>query len=292
PSVDIKTVLSGLMDRLSNYAASSIEVLPEFIQCDRSETENDVSLNMNSVFGAEPDVVEVGGIEPKTLGSPAHATDTHSIKTNNVPDEVDYLDEIQDIDETLLVELDVVGDFSVNDLGSSSNDMKEDPRALEYDFEINRVADEESYSNDLGSVLNETKPDPHALEHDLETTHSVDEDSYYKEVGSTLPSFQKLIKDGPANGQSYVSTRVMGTHGYTAPEYMATGTDIAKIIRKEPKPDKNGHRNGKSTQETGSSKEAQGLQEGRITKLAIRVTLFNPRATIKGEMISRDQGTR
>lgn len=26
PSVDIKTVLSGLMERLSNYAASSIEV--------------------------------------------------------------------------------------------------------------------------------------------------------------------------------------------------------------------------------------------------------------------------
>ncbi|GJR06792.1 hypothetical protein Tco_0529776 [Tanacetum coccineum] len=79
----------------------------------------------------------------------------------------------------------------VNDLGSSSNDMKEDPRALEYDFETNRITDEESYSNDLGSVSNETKPDPHASEHDLETTHSVDEDSYSKEVGSTLPSFQK-----------------------------------------------------------------------------------------------------
>lgn len=32
PSVDIKTVLSQLMERLSNYAASSIEVLPEFLQ--------------------------------------------------------------------------------------------------------------------------------------------------------------------------------------------------------------------------------------------------------------------
>lgn len=31
-SVDIKTVLSQLMDRLSNYAASSSEVLPEFLQ--------------------------------------------------------------------------------------------------------------------------------------------------------------------------------------------------------------------------------------------------------------------
>ncbi|CAI0392829.1 unnamed protein product, partial [Linum tenue] len=32
PSVDIKTVLSRLMERLSNYAASSSEVLPEFLQ--------------------------------------------------------------------------------------------------------------------------------------------------------------------------------------------------------------------------------------------------------------------
>ncbi|GJS55091.1 hypothetical protein Tco_0628453 [Tanacetum coccineum] len=75
---------------------------------------------------------------------------------------------------------------------------------------------------------------------------------------------------------------------------------------KSQKPDKNEHENGKSTQELGvcqqrttkvnhgqpCSKEAQGLQEGRIAKLAIRVTLFNPRATIKGAMISRDQGTR
>jgi len=32
PSVDIKTVLSRLMERLSNYTASSTEVLPEFLQ--------------------------------------------------------------------------------------------------------------------------------------------------------------------------------------------------------------------------------------------------------------------
>ncbi|KAH0864759.1 hypothetical protein HID58_081970 [Brassica napus] len=34
PSVDIKTVLSGLMERLSNYAASSVEALPNFLQVD------------------------------------------------------------------------------------------------------------------------------------------------------------------------------------------------------------------------------------------------------------------
>lgn len=32
-----------------------------------------------------------------------------------------------------------------------------------------------------------------------------------------------LAKDGPVGDKSYVSTRVIGTHGYAAPEYMATG---------------------------------------------------------------------
>ncbi|GAA0141709.1 hypothetical protein LIER_02791 [Lithospermum erythrorhizon] len=37
-----------------------------------------------------------------------------------------------------------------------------------------------------------------------------------------------LAKDGPMDGQSHVSTRVMGTYGYAAPEYMATGHLTAK----------------------------------------------------------------
>lgn len=32
-----------------------------------------------------------------------------------------------------------------------------------------------------------------------------------------------LAKFGPTGDKSHVSTRVMGTHGYCAPEYMATG---------------------------------------------------------------------
>ncbi|XAR72012.1 Non-specific serine/threonine protein kinase [Bertholletia excelsa] len=37
-----------------------------------------------------------------------------------------------------------------------------------------------------------------------------------------------LAKDGPVDGRSHVSTRVMGTYGYAAPEYMATGHLTAK----------------------------------------------------------------
>ncbi|GER51163.1 protein kinase superfamily protein [Striga asiatica] len=37
-----------------------------------------------------------------------------------------------------------------------------------------------------------------------------------------------LAKDGPTGGKSHVSTRVMGTYGYAAPEYIATGHLSAK----------------------------------------------------------------
>ncbi|XP_058207891.1 receptor-like cytoplasmic kinase 176 isoform X1 [Rhododendron vialii] len=37
-----------------------------------------------------------------------------------------------------------------------------------------------------------------------------------------------LAKDGPEDGKSHVSTRVMGTYGYAAPEYLATGHLTAK----------------------------------------------------------------
>lgn len=35
-----------------------------------------------------------------------------------------------------------------------------------------------------------------------------------------------LAKLGPSSGQSHVTTRVMGTYGYAAPEYIATGNHI------------------------------------------------------------------
>ena len=32
-----------------------------------------------------------------------------------------------------------------------------------------------------------------------------------------------LAKSGPSGGDSHVTTRIMGTYGYAAPEYVATG---------------------------------------------------------------------
>ncbi|XP_047327032.1 receptor-like cytoplasmic kinase 176 isoform X2 [Impatiens glandulifera] len=42
------------------------------------------------------------------------------------------------------------------------------------------------------------------------------------DFGAKLSDFG-LAKDGPINGNSHVSTRIVGTYGYAAPEYVATG---------------------------------------------------------------------
>ncbi|KAJ9548093.1 hypothetical protein OSB04_020636 [Centaurea solstitialis] len=175
------------------------------------EPENDISPSINPVLSPEPDVADVTSIETKAPETLAYTSDVHSIESKNTPENIDDVDEINEFDENLLVELDAVGDFSVNDLGTTSkddqlasehdleikrsfsndlgsisNEMKQDPRASEHDLEDNDSVDEDSYSNDLGSTLNETKQDPHGLEHDIETESAKGEDSYSNELGSTL----------------------------------------------------------------------------------------------------------
>ena len=39
-----------------------------------------------------------------------------------------------------------------------------------------------------------------------------------------------LAKDGPEGDDTHVSTRVMGTQGYAAPEYIMTGTTLILIL--------------------------------------------------------------
>ncbi|CAN6480214.1 unnamed protein product [Victoria cruziana] len=40
-----------------------------------------------------------------------------------------------------------------------------------------------------------------------------------------------LAKDGPEGEETHVSTRVMGTHGYAAPEYVMTGNQIKSVSK-------------------------------------------------------------
>ncbi|CAK9148309.1 unnamed protein product [Ilex paraguariensis] len=83
PTVDIKTVLSQLMERLSNYAASSAEVLPEFLQV---EAFSKLSNAIGKVIEAQVDMPIVGVI---TLYVSLLTFTLHVH-----PDRLDYVDQV------------------------------------------------------------------------------------------------------------------------------------------------------------------------------------------------------
>ncbi|KAH7519900.1 hypothetical protein FEM48_Zijuj08G0086400 [Ziziphus jujuba var. spinosa] len=83
PSVDIKTVLSQLMERLANYAASSSEVLPEFLQV---EAFSKLSNAIGKVIEAQPDMPIMGVV---TLYSSLLKFTLHVH-----PDRLDYADQV------------------------------------------------------------------------------------------------------------------------------------------------------------------------------------------------------
>ncbi|KAI7756563.1 hypothetical protein M8C21_009873, partial [Ambrosia artemisiifolia] len=64
------------------------------------------------------------------------------------------------------------------------------------------------------------RPTANELVEELEQLQEPQKGSY--DYNAKLSDFG-LAKDGPLDGKSHVSTRVMGTYGYAAPEYMATG---------------------------------------------------------------------
>ncbi|KAK3145776.1 hypothetical protein QOZ80_3BG0257290 [Eleusine coracana subsp. coracana] len=83
PNVDIKTVLSQLMDRLSNYATLSPEVLPEFLQV---EAFAKFSNAIGKVIEAQPDMPVVGAV---TLYV---SLLTFTLRVH--PDRLDYVDQV------------------------------------------------------------------------------------------------------------------------------------------------------------------------------------------------------
>uniref|UniRef100_A0A2P2MB48 Vacuolar protein sorting-associated protein 35 n=1 Tax=Rhizophora mucronata TaxID=61149 RepID=A0A2P2MB48_RHIMU len=83
PSVDIKTVLSRLMERLSNYAASSTEVLPEFLQVEAFSKLNHA---IGKVIEAQADMPIFGAV---TLYSSLLTFTLHVH-----PDRLDYADQV------------------------------------------------------------------------------------------------------------------------------------------------------------------------------------------------------
>ncbi|XP_073021908.1 vacuolar protein sorting-associated protein 35B-like [Primulina eburnea] len=83
PVVDIKTVLSQLMDRLSTYAASSPEILPEFLQV---EAFSKLSTAIGKVIEAQIDMPIVGAISLYV------SLLTFTLRVH--PDRLDYVDQV------------------------------------------------------------------------------------------------------------------------------------------------------------------------------------------------------
>ncbi|KAK6924522.1 Vacuolar protein sorting-associated protein 35 [Dillenia turbinata] len=83
PSVDMKTVLSRLMERLSNYAASSTEVLPEFLQVEAFAKFNNA---IGKVIEAQVDMPIFGAV---MLYSSLLTFTLHVH-----PDRLDYVDQV------------------------------------------------------------------------------------------------------------------------------------------------------------------------------------------------------
>ncbi|CAH9054872.1 unnamed protein product [Cuscuta europaea] len=83
PAVDIKTVLSRLMDRLSNYATSSPEVLPEFLQV---EAFSKLSSAIWKVVEAQVDMPIVGAVSLYV------SLLTFTLRVH--PDRLDYVDQV------------------------------------------------------------------------------------------------------------------------------------------------------------------------------------------------------
>ncbi|CAL5366155.1 unnamed protein product [Camellia sinensis] len=84
PSVDIKTVLSRLMERLSNYAASSPEMLPEFLQVE-------AFAKLNNAIGKE--VIEAQ-VDMPIAGAVTLYSSLLTFTLHVHPDRLDYVNQV------------------------------------------------------------------------------------------------------------------------------------------------------------------------------------------------------
>ncbi|KAG2696485.1 hypothetical protein I3843_07G059800 [Carya illinoinensis] len=211
PSVDIKTVLSQLMERLSNYAASSAEVLPEFLQV---EAFSKLSNAIGKVIEAHVDMPTIGVV---TLYSSLLTFTLHVH-----PDRLDYADlvlgacvkklsgkgKIEDSKATKqIVALLSAPLEKYNDIVTALK-LSNYPRVMEYlDTETNKVMATviiQSIMKNKTCIETEDKVEAlfelvKGLIKDLEGNHQdeIDEDDFKEEQNSFARLIQMLYNEDP-----------------------------------------------------------------------------------------------
>ncbi|XP_004493001.1 probable serine/threonine-protein kinase PBL7 isoform X1 [Cicer arietinum] len=98
-------------------------------------------------------------------------------------------------------------------LESHLHDLPPDKEPLDWNT---RMMIASGAARGLNYLHHEAKPS--VIYRDLKTSNILLDEEYYPKLSDF-----GLAKFGPTGDQSYVATRVMGTHGYCAPEYATTG---------------------------------------------------------------------
>ncbi|KAG7027335.1 putative serine/threonine-protein kinase PBL11 [Cucurbita argyrosperma subsp. argyrosperma] len=97
--------------------------------------------------------------------------------------------------------------------------FEDDHRLLLYEFMQKGSAENHLFRSEGLAFLHNN--DMNVIYHDFKTSNIL-LDANLQNYDAKLSDFG-LARDGPVGDRSHVSTVVMGTHGYAAPEYLATG---------------------------------------------------------------------
>ncbi|KAJ8764256.1 hypothetical protein K2173_005996 [Erythroxylum novogranatense] len=256
PSVDIKTVLSRLMERLSNYAASSTDVLPEFLQVEAFSKLNNA---IGKVIEAQVDMPIFGAV---TLYSSLLTFTLHVH-----PDRLDYADQVlgacvkklsghgklEDSRSTKqIVALLSAPLEKYNDIVTALK-LSNYPRVMEYlDTETNKVMATviiQSIMKNNTRIPTADKVDSlfelmEGLIKDLDETHEeVDEDDFNEEQNSVARLIQMLSNDDPeemykiiCNVRKHIMTGGQRRLPFTVPPLVFSAL---KLVRRLQAPDEN-----------------------------------------------------